>query len=410
MVGVNIKLFSDRIVPINIDMNVIEYRNNSKSIAYCIIDNTAEYKDGFTKELMKNISDYTISNLYGKGYDIFVSLDEDVLLSHVANLGYKHAVVISTGTEFISGTDFFKEIENICQTDFFIYGHVLDRQEAYYELHHQCYLLNLEKYTALGQPLVGRQQLGSSHQQITPIRAVENLHDDYTPIYISPGNFQTLYKHRMHGYNLISKGLLQGYQINAFTENVRQYKKYYYPENPTEFLNQISWAYGRYNYCMTEHVHTSHTEFFNINDTFDQLIITASGTELLKHANPDANVIVYDYNQKALDYYKDIIEWPNIEFVKIDLMGGAGLDILVKSPEKKTLINLSNIFCYEGTAMFCSLKYRLHLENMLLSHMPSTWKVLLSQRSCQGFTNLHEGVIPINNLKTPTWHMDGGWK
>jgi hypothetical protein len=91
-------------------------------------------------------------------------------------------------------------------------------------------------------------------------------------------------------------------------------------------------------------------------------------------------------------------------------LGGAGLDILVKSPEKKTLINLSNIFCYEGTAMFCSLKYRLHLENMLLSHMPSTWKVLLSQRSCQGFTNLHEGVIPINNLKTPTWHMDGGWK
>jgi hypothetical protein len=157
-------------------------------------------------------------------------------------------------------------------------------------------------------------------------------------------------------------------------------------------------------------VHTAHTENFTINDTYDQLIITASGVELLKYANPDANVIVYDYNQKALDYYKDVINWKNIEFVKIDLMGISNADIFTKSPEKKTLINLSNIFCYEGTAMFCSLKYRLHMENMLLSKLPAEWTVLISQRSCYGFTDMHTGVIPINRLKTPTWHMNGDWK
>jgi len=404
------KLFSGRIVPININMNVIEYRHNSKSIAYCIVDNTADYKDGYTVELMKNISDYTISNLYGEGYDVFVSLDEDTILSHVANLGYQHAVVFSTGTEFIVGTNFFKEIEKLSKTDFFIYGHILDRQEAYYELHHQCYLINLEKYNILGQPAVGQQTLGSTHMQISPVRTVENLHDDYTPLFISPGSSQTLYKHKMHGHNLISKGLMQGYQIVAFSENIRQYKKYYYPENPIEFLNQISWAHARYNYCMTEFVHTSHTEIFHINDTYDQLIITASGVELLKYATPDANVIVYDYNQKSLDYYRDVITWKNIEFVKIDLMGISNIDNFIKFPEKKTLINISNIFCYEGTAMFCSLKYRLHMENMLLSKLPSTWNVLISQRSCDGFTDIRNGVIPINKLKTPTWHMNGDWK
>ena len=391
-------------------MNVIEYRHDLKSIAYCIIDNIADYKDGYTKELMKNISDYTISNLYGEGYDVFVSLDEDTMLSHVANLGYRHAVVFSTGTEFISGTSFFKEIEKICKTDFFIHGHILDRQEAYYELHHQCYLIDLEKYNILGQPLVGSQQLGTTHTQIEPSRTSENLHDDYTPLFISLGNSQTLYKHKMHGHNLISTGLMHGYQIVAFTNNIRQFKKYYYPENPTECLNQLSWAHGRYNYCMTEFVHTSHTEIFNVDDMYDQLIITASGTELLKYANPDANVIVYDYNQKSLDYYKDIIDWDNIEFVKIDLMGVSDVNAFIKYPEKKTLINLSNIFCYEGTAMFCSLKYRLHMENMLLSKLPSTWKVLISQRSCKGFTDLYEGVIPINKLKIPSWHMNGDWK
>jgi len=390
-------------------MNVIEYRRGLKSIAYCIIDNTADYKDGYTVELMKNISDYTISNLYGEGYDVFVSLNEDAVLSHVANLGYQQAVVFSTGTEFINGANFFKEIEKICESDFFIYGHILDRQEAYYELHHQCYLINLEKYNILGQPLVGFQELGSHHTQITPIRTIENLHDDYTPLSISSGSSRSVYKHKMHGHNLISKGLIQGYQIVAFSEHVRQYKKYYYPENPTEFLNQISWAYARYNYCMTEFVHTSHTEIFNINDTYDQLVITASGVELLKYLNPDATVIMYDYNQKSLDYYRDIIHWKNIEFVKIDLMGISNFDRLIKFPEKKTLVNISNIFCYEGTAMFCSLKYRLHMENMLLSKLPSTWNVLISQRSCDGFTNLHNNVIPINKLKTPTWHMNGDW-
>jgi len=391
-------------------MNVIEYRTNSKSIAYCIVDNTAEYKDGYTKELMKNISDYTISNLYGEGYSVFVSLNEDTILSHVANLGYQYAVVLSTGTEFISGTSFFKEIEKICQSDFFIYGHILDRQEAYYELHHQCYLINLEKYNVLGQPLVGSQQLGSLHTQIEPNRTIENLHDDYTPLFISPGDLETTYKHKMHGHNLISKGLMHGYQIIAFSKKLRQYKKYYYPENPTEFLNQLSWAHARYNYCMTEFVHTAHTEQLQAHCMYDQLIITASGIELLKYANPDATVIVYDYNQKSLDYYKDNINWKNIEFVKVDLMGIPDASIFTKYPEKKTLINLSNIFCYEGTAMFCSLKYRLHAENMLLSKLPAEWEVLISQRSCQGFTELEKGVIPISKLKAPTWHMNGDWK
>lgn len=391
-------------------MNVVEYRNNSKSIAYCIVDRTADYKDGYTKELMKNISDFTISNLYGKGYDVFVSLDEDTLLSHVANLGFSHAVVFSTGTEFIFGNKFFKEIEKLCESDFFVYGHILDRQEAYYELHHQCYLLNLEKYNILGQPLVGSQELGLSHTQTAPVRTAENLHDNYTPLFISPGNSQTDYKHKMHGHNLISKGLMHGYQIIAFTENIRQYKKYYYPENPTEFLNQLSWAHARYNYCMTEFVHTSHTEHFNINDTYDQLIITASGVELLKYANPDATIIVYDYNQKSLDYYKDVINWKNIEFVKIDLLGMTDTAIFTKFPEKKTLVNLSNIFCYEGTAMFCSLKYRLYMENMLLSKLPSHWNILISQRSCTGFSEIYDGVVPINKLTTPTWHMNGDWK
>jgi hypothetical protein len=392
------KLFSGSRVPININMNVIEYRRGAKSIAYCIIDNTADYKDGYIVELMKNISDYTISNLYGEGYDVFVSLNEDSVLSHVANLGYQHAVVFSTGTEFINGANFFKEIEKICESDFFIYGHILDRQEAYYELHHQCYLINLEKYNILGQPLIGFQELGSRHTQITPIRTIENLHDDYTPLSISFGSSQSVYKHKMHGHNLISKGLIQGYQIVAFSEHVRQYKKYYYPENPTEFLNQISWAYARYNYCMTEFVHTSHTEIFNINDTYDQLVITASGVELLKYLNPDANVIMYDYNQAALDYWQEnvpVIKNVNFQFVLCDLLGEDNLADYI-NPIPNTLVHLSNIFNYEGTNFFYSLDYRKYKETKLLSAIESKCP------TAEIYFNLEASIFNT----VPTWHIN----
>jgi hypothetical protein len=391
-------------------MNVIEYRNNLKNVAYCIVDNTHDYTDNYAKELMKNISDYTISNLYGEGYDLFVSVNEDELLSHVTNLGYTHAVIFSTGTEFIFGNNFFKKVDELCKTDFFVYGHILDRQEAYYELHHQCYLINLEKYQAIGRPKIGIQELGSKHIQVQPVRTSENLHDDYTPLVVSPGNSSVEYKHKMHGHNLISAGLANGYQINAFTEDFRQFKKYYYPENPTEFLNQLSWAYSRYNYCMNEFVHEKHTEVVTVDNTYDQLIIPASGMDLLQYASKEANIIIYDYNQRALDYYKSKIVHPNIEFVRIDLMGQLDLSPFVKNTHKNTLINFSNIFCYEGTAMFSSLKYRLHQENMLLSKLPAHWSIVFSQRSCQGFSETDIGIIDIGSLKKPTWHMDGSWR
>ena len=100
----------------------------------------------------------------------------------------------------------------------------------------------------------------------------------------------------------------------------------------------------------------------------------------------------------------------NIEFVKIDLLGVSDTTIFTQFPEKKTLVNLSNIFCYEGTAMFCSLKYRLYMENMLLSKLPPDWTVLISQRSCKGFAGAYREIVPINKLKLPTWHMNGDWR
>jgi len=124
------------------------------------------------RELIKNQADGVLSNLYKKGYTVFQWVDEDALINHVSTLGYEFALVVSTGTEFINGTAFFDALSNLITKDFFVAGHILDRGDAYYELHHQCYVINLKYYKQLGKPEIGKQQLGAKHKQWMPWRSL----------------------------------------------------------------------------------------------------------------------------------------------------------------------------------------------------------------------------------------------
>jgi hypothetical protein len=395
-------------------MNVIEFKSQNKPIVFCLIDQTHQYSSAWSTELVKNLADYTISNITKKGFDVLQSQHEDSALLRAVELGYKYAVVFSTGTEFINGNKFFKEIEILTTKDFYVHGHILDRGDAYYELHNQCYLLNLSKYQELGCPKIGQYAPGVRHSQTIPERSVENLHDDYTPLWIKPGNTDKTYNHQLHGWNLISKILSVGGTISAFGVNVRNNKKHYYPESPPDFLKQISWAYSRLHHCANDFVHYQNTEvILPAGNDYEKIITPASGTwftEYIHKENP-VTVIFYDYNQKALDYWQanaPIIDNVCYKFLKIDLLGQYNINELIQLTDQKTLINLSNIFCYEGTAMFFSLEYRFYKESELLKHIPESWEVLISGKSTQGFTNQSTDV-KIIELMRPTWHFGGDW-
>ncbi len=393
-------------------MNVIEFKSQGKSLAFCFIDNTYQYQSSWSKELIKNLSDYSISNIFSKGYDIFQSQNSDAVLRHVADLNYSHAVIFSTGTEFINGRGFFNEIEKLTSLDFFLAGHILDRGDAYYELHHQCYIVNLKKYKEFNYPIIGQQKLGSKHTQTVPYRDMNNIHDDYTPHWVSHGsNVRYEYLHKCHGWNILSIALENQETVLVFENNIRNNKKHYYPENQKEFLKNISWAHSRYDYCANEFVHTDHTDGpINIDHDFEQIITPASGCWFVEHINKDkpVNIILYDYNDKALDYWKTNVptfDNVNYEFVKINLLTD-NFDKLIRNQSKKTLFNISNILCYEGTAMFYSLEYRLHREIDIRSRIPDNWQFVGSEFSWTGFA---ETPTDIKNLKKPTWHMNGDW-
>lgn len=394
-------------------MNVVEFKSKNNLIAFCFIDNTRRYSSSWARELIKNISDYTISILTLKNYSVYQSESEDLALNTVADLGYKYAVVFSTGTEFINGYNFFTEINKLIESDFYIYGHILDRGEAYYELHHQCYLINLDRYQQLGRPEIGQEKLGSTHVQSVPNRSLENVHDDYTPVYVTPGTVNKTYNHKLHGWNIVSKILEAGGSISAFNDQIRNSKKHYYPEHQTEFLKHISWAYARYNYCASDFVHTENTEVVNfIDDDYDQIITPASGCWFQNYINGKRpiTVVYYDYNQQSLDYWKlnaPAINNVTYKFVKIDLLGIYNVEDLIINTDKKTLINLSNIFCYEGTAIFSSLEYRLKKQQELINAIPKNWTITYCGLSTSGFAKDSLNT-KITQLIKPTWHY-GDW-
>jgi hypothetical protein len=376
-------------------MNIVEYlpANINKDIAFCIVDYTKLYQDGI-KELIKNQADGVIANVFNKGYSIFQWVDEDALIKHAALLDYKYAVVVSTGTEFINGRSFFDSIEQLIQQDFFIAGHILDRKDAYYELHQQCYIINLATYKKLNYPSIGKQELGARHTQDVPWRSYENWHDDYTPKSISGGDQTKDYNHKCHGWNILKTAFDYDETVLVFNESIRDNKIHMYPESPIDFYKQLEWAYHRLHYCQDTFVHTSNTETVHLPaKQYNQIVTPASGNWFTNFLAPGGTVVMYDYNQLSLDYWQGL--YPEYKFVKCNLLTTDDLVAHIDCSIPDTLVNLSNIFNYEGTVFFYSLDYRRHKEQELISSLKTAIPTI----------EIYSSLSAVVSDNIPTWHL-----
>jgi hypothetical protein len=153
--------------------------------------------------------------------------NEDTYLKSVASQSYDYAIVYRVGHEFIDKQLFVEEIN---KDNFFIMGHILDREllNAYYELHTQCYIINLNTYKELGCPAIGQQSFHASHRQIQPTRSNENYHDDFTPWWVRPGHIEKQYEHKPHGWNILSIAFKHNLPVLVFNSVLRRAKKFNY--------------------------------------------------------------------------------------------------------------------------------------------------------------------------------------
>jgi hypothetical protein len=430
----------------------------SSDIVFVFLDRIHTCQTTWTAEITKNLSDFVLSNIISKGFNVIQGIDEDELLKEAAK-DYTHAVVLSTGTEFINGDEFFNEVEKLVYSHktFFLMGHIPDRDDGYYELHDQCYIINLTKYTELGSPIVGEFAYYSEHTQTEPIRSPYNIHDDYTPTWVRFGTNQRTYKHKWHGWNILSVALAAQESVEVFPEAFRINKKYYYPNYEPSFIPASTYLYGKNQVAAQTMFYPHNTEEIvkiDFKGPIRQLVTQSSGLNWIDYLitygyTKDTVVRFVDYNLFALEcmkeitdkwdgtnystfvknyvsqraaflgkdgtdwlaaqgklYDPDIPEWTLIketvkfEFRHEDLVLNKSLPVsqwLDNVPD--TIVHLSHIFNYDPIAPFVPLKHRIYSERLLLKNIKKY--------------NVDATIIMVDTVESykqrPTWHMNGDW-
>ena len=442
-------------------------KEKSKIVFICM-DTMYKIQRTWTKELIKNIADYQVQNITSSGYDLLTAITEENGLKQCEK-DYTHAVVYTVDTEF-EGDKFFTYLEELVKTDFFIAGHILDRKEGYYELHEQCYVINLKKWVEYDYPDIGAEVENEKHLKAVPIRSEENYHDNHTPLWIKPGKEMIEYKDKWHGWNILNVALDNDEDIVIFDQKVRDSKKCYYAEYDSDFQENSQRIYQKYNFAANRLYYPTNTEKLqdvNIKGPISQLIVPASGFNWLLYLDKyghdeNTEVIFYDYNPNALWYMKETINKFNghdyhkflkglikdkapdwfqskqeivtrfskvaklrhlkddikTKFIQCDLLNEFNIDI---NNDENTIFNISNIFAYEPTVAFITAKQRLEKENKLLRILKEKSpkiQLVVSVHAWDGLSEYkrHSGPVEkfdemdLEDLKAPLWRFGEDWK
>lgn len=378
------------------------------------------------------------------GFDVCISKDENELLTYGLDR-YTHAVVIASGTGVKLSDRLFWSINEKCKENFYLAGHILDRKENYYELHHQFYIVNLDIHQKLGCPIIGEEST-IPHNKILPI---SNSKDSYISTDLKQGTELCEYQGRMHGWNILTQGLKNNEKIIDLGENIRNNKKYFYYEYDHVFLRESASLF--YNQYMFNNIVVAfNSDFpenlFNFQGPVEQYITLGTGLHWVENLHKvgfteDTKVYFTDINPLVLQFMKSMItDWdgedyidfylskkfliPNnlpydyemyidqirqqwnhfqetnpewlkkwkaviglrFEFVSIDYMSDYNFSWF--DAGCKTIFNVSDMFDHVPTVASQSMKYRIAAENRFLYKLKekdSDIFLLWTARSAQGF-------------------------
>jgi hypothetical protein len=292
-----------------------------KTIAICIVDVSSLCQSDWARTVAANLGDYLISYFYKKEYDIYIGYSEDILLQEVSDSGfYTHAVVLASGTALSMnyGLELTRDIEAMCKKEFALAGHILDRGESYYELHHQFYIVNIKHYEAAEKPMIGYWEEGT-HTQVKPIRSEDNVHDDYVPLWIKQGTSVTQYNKKLHGWNIISTMLARDMTIIDIGVELRNRKQYLYYEYDTVFLKHIpklhqhAFLANNFIFPLNTDGDTTRLEYLSsLSEPIEQLVTIATGFNWIKDLTvagftPSTEVIFADINIHALNFMRKFV-------------------------------------------------------------------------------------------------------
>jgi hypothetical protein len=404
-----------------------------KKLVYCVLDNIDNQSGTYSKEIARNISDFFLSMLLNKNYDIIINSDSDSLLRRASeDEFYSHAVVVITGTHPGLTENIIKSVETKCKEHFTVSGHILERGDAYYEIHDQFFIVNLQEYRRLGCPDMGQVSWNENHTKIEPVRSEECVQgDSEIPVWIKQGTTERVYKHKRHGWNFIEHGLKNNAIFCDVGDDIRNNKKYFYYEYDHVFFRSSPELFNYALICNTMVTpwnsdnlpkHISITE-----DKLDHFVTTGTGlnwvhsiTRLGYHEATKITFIDISYTvlsfMKALvedwdgtdyatfymkqlkfvpnKYHLDLINherrirdwfatfetefdtfqetWNKVKQLKFDFVLTdlfANNDFSFIQPNESTLVNVSDAFNHVPYAHFSPVNFRVARENAFINQL-----------------------------------------
>jgi hypothetical protein len=304
-----------------------DYLRNTK-VGFGWLDITDHIKDSMMLALTKNITEYWVQELSWYQVEIKFKKSIDELLNWAAEKDLNYLVINATGSSLSdSSMPFIQMVSKYIMenSNLSLVGHILDRKDMYYEIHHQTILININWWKSAGKPIFGKE----SSERITvniPLRSEENHHDEYTPLWVSQGTESKTFNGTKQGWNLIKTALETSDRVNSWPKYIRISKMYLYPEVTYGAASKLSGVVNKLQTCAHFVANTEsvpRVELDECGGKFNVVISPASGITAVLTAwkcglKEGDFVRIYDISPIALDLQKAMrdepIDFKNFKF------------------------------------------------------------------------------------------------
>ena len=304
-------------------------------IGYALWNRRDQYQADL-RDLLIDI-DLSLDNIIGP----YVHSDLMSLIAYMAdNTVCSHAVIYASGTtlqlRYLLDSLWLEH----CGKNWLVSGHIMLKASAEYPcLHEQAFAINLQLWKILGRPEIGYSENGS---KLLPAyaRSHENIHDDYTPLWIKANDQPALLTNkRKFGWNIIAASLANGFEITNLPIDIRKLKLYVYPDdNGQQLANAVKILRSNADSDIETFANSSQQAFidrlrFNLQDassdvfiyntsplwregyhrniTPDTIWTTASGFKsfvewYMGGAPAECSIETYDFNSRSIKVWQHI--------------------------------------------------------------------------------------------------------
>jgi hypothetical protein len=134
--------------------------------------------------------------------------------------------------------DFITQLSGFLRThpDIQLVGHIIDRRDGSFYLDQQCFLVHLPSYRDLGCPPWSQLMTRVPRCERSP----DNIHDDYTPLFIRRGEGHLEHLEAREENGLLYSFIESGSVVRNFPLELRVQKHFLYPYKDASFTEKLA--------------------------------------------------------------------------------------------------------------------------------------------------------------------------